>query len=154
MAVIFKGREIFFKLRRVVCWDILCIENSDKIALSCTVKVTEASLCLFASLARIRKFNLNDRHFAKNFWKLQKKSILLKYLRIDNCDKITLSCTVKEIEANLCFSIFGKNSKWPPFLIREIFFFFFGGGGEIVKSNLLRYLVVRMCQRNRSISHS
>ena len=30
---------------------------------------------------------------------------------VENFDKITLSRTVKEIEANLCFSIFGKNSK-------------------------------------------
>ena len=36
-------------------------------------------------------------------------------------DKITLSCTVKEIEALLCFSIFWQkfeNAKWPPFLGR------------------------------------
>ena len=32
-------------------------------------------------------------------------------LGIENFDKIPLSCTVKEIEANLCFSIFGKNLK-------------------------------------------
>ena len=37
-------------------------------------------------------------------------------------DKIALSRTVKEIEVNLCFAIFGKNSKWPPFLGRGIFF--------------------------------
>ena len=30
---------------------------------------------------------------------------------VKNFDEITLSCTVKEIEANFCFSIFGKNSK-------------------------------------------
>ena len=29
----------------------------------------------------------------------------------ENFDKIALSHTVKEIEANLCFSIFGRNSK-------------------------------------------
>ena len=29
---------------------------------------------------------------------------------------------VKEIEPNLCFSIFGKNSKWPPILGRGNFF--------------------------------
>ena len=32
-------------------------------------------------------------------------------LLLDNFDEIALSCTVKEIEANLCFAIFGKNSK-------------------------------------------
>ena len=30
---------------------------------------------------------------------------------VRNFDEIALSCTVKEIEANFCFSIFGKNSK-------------------------------------------
>ena len=30
---------------------------------------------------------------------------------VENFDEIILSCTVKEIEANLCFAIFGKNSK-------------------------------------------
>ena len=30
---------------------------------------------------------------------------------LENFDEITLSCTVKKIEANSCFSIFGKNLK-------------------------------------------
>ena len=32
-------------------------------------------------------------------------------LWVENFDEIALSHTVKEIEANLCFAIFGKNSK-------------------------------------------
>ena len=32
-------------------------------------------------------------------------------LWIENFNEIALSRTVKEIEANLCFAIFGKNSK-------------------------------------------
>ena len=35
----------------------------------------------------------------------------LNTLWIKNFDEIALSRMVKEIEANLCFSIFGKNSK-------------------------------------------
>ena len=35
----------------------------------------------------------------------------LDTLWVENFEEITLSHTVKEIEANLCFSIFGKNSK-------------------------------------------
>ena len=50
------------------------------------------------------------------------KSRLLRLLWVETFDAIALSRTVKEIEANLCFSIFGENSKWPPFLRREIFF--------------------------------
>ena len=42
----------------------------------------------------------------------------LDTLRVENFDEITLSRTVKEIEANLCFAI----SKWPPFLERGKFF--------------------------------
>ena len=33
-------------------------------------------------------------------------------LWVENFDEIALSRTVKEIEANLCFAIFGKNSKF------------------------------------------
>ena len=43
-------------------------------------------------------------------------------LKVENFDEIALSRTVKEIEANLCFAIFGKNSKWLPFLGRGKFF--------------------------------
>ena len=42
-------------------------------------------------------------------------------LWVENFDEIALSSTVKEIEPNLCFCIFGKNSKWPPFLGRGNF---------------------------------
>ena len=44
---------------------------------------------------------------------------------VENFDKITLSCTVKKIEANSCFSIFGKNLKIQNgrhFWEKEIFF--------------------------------
>ena len=53
---------------------------------------------------------------------------------VENFDKVTLSCMVKKIEANFCFSIFWKNSK-----IQNGRHF---GGGEnflkIAKSTLLR----------------
>ena len=55
----------------------------------------------------------------------------------------------KEIEANLCFAIFGQKSKIQNG--RHIW------GGEIflkiALSTLLRYLVGKKFQRNRSISH-
>ena len=54
----------------------------------------------------------------KFFGKLQRLHSL-DTLWVENFDEIALSRTVKEIEANLCFAIFGKNSnnsKWPPFL--------------------------------------
>ena len=41
---------------------------------------------------------------------------------VENFAEIALSRTVKEIEANLCLAIVGKNSKWPPFLGRGKFF--------------------------------
>ena len=46
----------------------------------------------------------------KIFGKLPKVHVL-DTLRVENFDEITLFCTVKEIEANLCFSILGKNLK-------------------------------------------
>ena len=66
-----------------------------------------------------------------------------------NFDEIALSCTVKEKEANFCFSIFGKNSiiqNGRHFWEEEIFL-------KIAKSALLRYSVGRKFRRNRSISH-
>ena len=55
------------------------------------------------------------------FFKLQRVQCS-DTLWVENFDEIALSGTVKEIEANLCFAIFGKNSKWPPFLGRGKFF--------------------------------
>ena len=84
----------------------------------------------------------------KVFGKLQRLHSL-DTLWVENFDEIALSCTVKEIEANLCFAISGKNSK-----IQNGRHF---GGGEnflkIAKSTLLRYPVGRKFRRNRSISH-
>ena len=56
---------------------------------------------IFSKLARV--------HFLYTLW-------------FENFDEIALSRTVKEIEAILCFAIFGKNSKWPPLLGRGKFF--------------------------------
>ena len=71
-------------------------------------------------------------------------------LWVENFAEIALSRTVKEIEANLCFAIFGKNSKTQN--VRQ----FWGGENfwKIAKSTLLRYPVGRKFRRNRSISHS
>ena len=77
------------------------------------------------------------------------KTTMLRYPVGENFDEIALSRTVKEIEANLCFAIFGKNSK-----IKNGRHFW---GGEnflkIAKSTVLRYPVGRKFRRNRSISH-
>ena len=84
------------------------------------VKEIEANLC-FAILAKIRKFKMAAIFGeGKIFGKLQ---ILhsLDTLWVENFDEIALSRTVKDIEANLCFAIFGKNSEWPPFLGRGKF---------------------------------
>ena len=54
---------------------------------------------------------------------------------VKNFDEIALSRTVKEIEANLCFAIFGKNSKIQNgrrFWGGEFFL-------KIAKSTLVRY---------------
>ena len=84
----------------------------------------------------------------KFFFKLPRVHFL-DTLWAENFDKIALSRTVKEIEPNLCFSIFGKNAKIQNghhFWGEEIFW-------KIAKSRLLRYPVGRKFRRNRSISH-
>ena len=58
-------------------------------------------------------------------------------LWVENFGEIALSHTVKEIEGNLCFAIFGKNSKIQNGR------HFWGGENflKIAKSTLLRYPV-------------
>ena len=54
---------------------------------------------------------------------------------VENFDEITLPCTVKKIEVNSCFSIFGKNLKIQNgchFCEKENFL-------KIAKSTFLRY---------------
>ena len=136
-------------MQRLHSLDILWVENFDEIALSRTVKEIEANLC-FAIFGKNSKIQ-NGRHFwgGENFWKIAKKKHLLDTLWVENFDEIALSRTVKEIEANLCFAIFGKNSK-----IQNSRHFW---GGEnfwkIAKITFLRYPVGRKFRRNRSISH-
>ena len=75
--------------------------------------------------------------------------ISLDTLWVENFDEIALSRTVKEIEADWCFAIFGKNSKIQNGR------HFWGGENflKINKSTMLRYPVGRKFGRNRSISH-
>ena len=84
----------------------------------------------------------------ENFGKLERLHSL-DTQRVENFDEIALSRTVKEIEANLCFAIFGKNSKIQNGR------HFWGGENfwKIAKSTLLRYPMGRKFRRNRSISH-
>ena len=122
MAAIFGEGKIFWKLPRVHCSDTLWVENFDEIALSRTVQEIEANLC-FAIFGKNSKWPpfLGRGNF---FWKLPSVHCS-DTLWVKNFDEIALSRTVKEIEANLCFAIFGKNSKnskWPPFLGRGKFF--------------------------------
>ena len=67
------------------------------------------------------------------------KSTLLRYPAGRNFDEIPLSHTVKEIEAILCFAIFGKSSKTQNGR------HFWGGENflKIAKSTLLGYPVGR-----------
>ena len=84
----------------------------------------------------------------KNFWKLQWVHFL-DTPWVENFDEIALSRMVKEIEANLCFAIVGKNSKIQNGC------HFWGGENflKIAKITFLRYPVGRKFRQNRSISH-
>ena len=72
----------------------------------------------------------------KFFFKLQGVHSL-DTLWVENFNEIALSRTVKEIEANSCFAIFGKNSKIQNGR------YFWGGENflKIAKSTFLRYPV-------------
>ena len=73
----------------------------------------------------------------------------LDILWVKNFNEIALSHTVKEIEANSCFAIFGKNLKIQNGR-------HFWGGENFLKTakiTFLRYPAGRKFQRNRSISH-
>ena len=89
----------------------------------------------FAILGKNSKIQ-NGRHFwgGKIFEKLQRLHSL-DPLWVENFDEIALSRTVKEIEGNLCFAIFGKNSKIQNGR------HFWGGENflKIAKSTLFRY---------------
>ena len=84
----------------------------------------------------------------KTFEKLARVDCL-HTLCVENFNRITLFCTAKEIKANLCFCIFGKNSKIQNgrhFEESNIFL-------KIAKSSFLRYPVRRKFRQNRSILH-
>ena len=86
----------------------------------------------------------NGHHFwgGENFLKIA-KTTFLRYPVVKNFSEIALSHTVKEIEANLCFDSFWKNSK-----IQNGHHFW---GGEnflkIAKSTMVRYSVGRKFRR-------
>ena len=69
---------------------------------------------------------------------------------VENFEEITLSCMVKKIEANFCFSIFSKNSK----IQNGRHFLEEGNFLKIDKSTFLRYPMGQKFQRNHSILHS
>ena len=106
-------------------------------------------ICVLPFLAKILKFKMAAIFGeGKIFWKLPRIQCS-DTLWVENFDEIALSRTVKEIEANLCFAIFGKNSKIQNgrhFWGGEIFL-------KIAKITFLRYPVGRKFRRNRSISH-
>ena len=75
----------------------------------------------------------------KFFKNCQEYNAQIDNLWVENFDAIALSRTVKDIEANLCFAIFGKNSKIQNGR------HFWGGENflKIAKITLLRYPVGR-----------
>ena len=101
------------------------VKNFDEIALSCTVKEIEANFC-FSIFGKNSKIP-NGRHFweEENFFENCQEYITQIPRGSKISTKSLLSRTVKEIVANLCFSIFWEkfeNTKWPPFWGRGNFF--------------------------------
>ena len=123
------------------------MENFDEISLSHTVKEIEGNFCfsIFGENSKWPPF-LGE---GKIYFKLPIVHTL-DTLWVENFDEIALSHTVKETEANFCFSILGKNSKIQNGR-------HFGGEENILKianSTFLRYPLGRKFRRNRFISHS
>ena len=87
------------------------VKNFDKITLSCTVKEIEANFRFFNFWQKFENSKWLPFLGRGNFFLNCQEYITQDTLWIKNFDKIALSCTVKEIVANLCFAIFGKNSK-------------------------------------------
>ena len=135
-------------MQRVHCTGTLWVEKFDEIALSHTVKEIEANLC-FAIFGKNSKIQ-NGRHFwgGENFLKLPRVQCS-DTLWVENFNEIAVSHMVKEILANSCFAIFGKNSKIQNGRL------FWGGENffKIAKITFLRYPVGRKFRRNHSISH-
>ena len=142
----FRGGEIFFKTAKNTMLKYLWVENFDEIALSRMVKEIEANLC-FAIFGKNSKWPpfLGRGKFFKKLPRVQCSDTLW----VENFDEIALSGTVKEIEANLCFAIFGKNSKIQNGR------HFWGGENfwKIAKIAFFGYPVGRKFRRNHSISH-
>ena len=75
-----------------------------------TVKTIEANLC-FSSFGKSLKIQMAAIFGESKIFGKLPKIHCLDTLWVENFDEIALSCMVQEIEANLCFSIFGKNLK-------------------------------------------
>ena len=116
---------------------ILWVENYDEIALSRTVKEIEAILCFAIFGKNSKKFKMAATFGEGKFFVKLPRVQPLNTLWVENFDEISLSRMVKEIQAILCFAIFGKNSK------SQNGRHFWGGENflEIAKSTLLRYPV-------------
>ena len=88
-------------------------------------------------MAKIENFQFCTEYSSTTLW-------------VENFDEIALSRTVKEIEANLRFAIFGKNSKIQNGR-------HFWGGENFFENyqeyNADKYSMGRKFWRNRSISH-
>ena len=71
----------------------------------------QKQICVLPFLAKIRKFKMAAIFGEGKIFLKIAKITFLQYPVGQKFDEIALSRTVKEIEGNLCFAIFGKNSK-------------------------------------------
>ena len=110
MAAIFWERKIFLNCQEYIC------------EIPCGSQISTKSLYPTRLRRFWRKFKMAAIFGERKIFKKLPRVHFLVTLWVKNFDEIALSRTVKEIEANLCFAIFGKNSKWPPFLGRGNFF--------------------------------
>ena len=152
----FLRRGKFFENCRVHSLDTLWVENFDEIALSRTVK-EKKQICVLPFLGKIGQGLLltGDPHVMvvppKYFFHAINVQQLIYVLY--NFDEIALSRTVKEIQAILCFAIFGKNRPRPAAYWRPACY----GCATQILFSCYKCAAINICfiqfRRNRSISH-
>ena len=63
-----------------------------------------SKFCVLHFLSKIRKLNMTPIFGEEKFFEILERVVSSDTLRVENFDEITLSHTVKEIQAVLCFT--------------------------------------------------
>ena len=137
MAAIFGEGKIFGKLQRLHSLDTLWVENFDEITLSRTGYLGDRSKLVFCHFwQKFSKIPKNGRHFwgfskifCQNWQILHSLDILNRADRAISTKSLYLA-RLRRSEANLCFTIFGKNFRKFPKMAAILNFRIFAKNGK------------------------